>query len=205
MASPAPKVAIIIYSMYGHIVKLAEAEKAGVESAGGTATIFQIPETLPVEILGRMHAPDKPSYPIISADQLPSFDAFLFGIPTRYGNFPGQWKAFWDTTGALWATGGLAGKYAGSFVSTAGLGGGQETTVLNSISTLAHHGIIFVPLGYKNNFAQLSNLDAPHGGSPWGAGTLAGADGSRQPSALELEIATIQGKTFYETVAKVKF
>ncbi|KII84534.1 hypothetical protein PLICRDRAFT_45888 [Plicaturopsis crispa FD-325 SS-3] len=198
----APNVAIVIYSLYGHIVKLAEAEKAGIESAGGSATIFQIPETLSEDVLKLLHAPPRPDYPIIAAADLPKYDAFLFGIPTRFGNFPGQWKAFWDATGQLWATGALAGKYAGVFVSTAGQGGGQETTVLNSLSTLVHHGIIFVPLGYKSTFAQLTSLDAIHGGSPWGAGTFSGADGSRQPSALELEVATIQGKTFYETVAK---
>ncbi|KAL5498755.1 PST2_1 [Sanghuangporus vaninii] len=204
-AKMAPKVAIIIYSMYGHIAKLAESVKAGVESAGGTVTIFQIPETLSEDILKLMHAPPKPSYPVITSDDLVKYDAFLFGIPTRYGNFPGQWKAFWDATGALWAKGALYGKYAGVFVSTASPGGGQETTVSNAISTFTHHGVIFVPLGYKNTFAHLTNLNEVHGGSPWGAGTFAGGDGSRQPSALELEIATIQGKTFYETVSKVSF
>ncbi|KAJ7617326.1 NADH-quinone oxidoreductase [Roridomyces roridus] len=201
----APKIAIIIYSMYGHIAKLAEAEKKGIEAAGGNAEIFQIPETLPQEVLTKMYAPAKPDYPIIDADKLATFDAFLFGIPTRYGNFPGQWKAFWDTTGGLWSKGALAGKYAGAFVSTAGQGGGQETTIQNSISTLAHHGVIFVPFGYATAFPQLTSLDEVHGGSPWGAGTLAGPDGSRQPTALELEVAGIQGKSFYNIVSKVKF
>jgi len=99
--------------------------------------------------------------------------AYLFGIPTRYGNFPAQFKAFWDATGGLWATGALWGKYAGVFVSTAGLGGGQESTVIASISTLAHHGINYVPLGYKPAFPILTNLAEVHGGSPWGAGTFA--------------------------------
>jgi NAD(P)H dehydrogenase (quinone) len=201
----APKVAIVIYSMYGHIAKLAESVKAGVESAGGSATIFQIPETLPEAILAKMHAPPKPSYEIITTEKLATFDAFLLGIPTRYGNFPAQWKAFWDATGGLWSNGGLHGKYAGVFISTAGHGGGQESTAIASMSTFAHHGIIFVPFGYAKAFGQLTNLNEVHGGSPWGAGTFAGADGSRQPSALELEIATIQGKSFYETVSKVKF
>ncbi|KAF5364617.1 hypothetical protein D9758_005631 [Tetrapyrgos nigripes] len=160
----APKIAIIIYSMYGHIAKMAESVKKGIEEAGGSATIYQIPETLPQEVLTAMHAPPKPNYPIISAEQLPQFDAFLFGIPTRYGNFPGQWKAFWDTTGQLWFSGALAGKYASVFVSTASPGGGQETTVVNSLSTLTHHGIIYVPLGYSTTFSQLTNLDEVHGG-----------------------------------------
>ncbi|KAF8438904.1 flavoprotein-like protein [Boletus edulis BED1] len=201
----APRVAIIIYSMYGHIAKLAESVKAGVTAAGGSASIYQIPETLPGEILTKMHAPPKPDYPVISVNQLEDFDAFLFGIPTRYGNFPAQWKAFWDATGQLWATGALTGKFAGVFVSTGTPGGGQETTAITSLSTLAHHGIVYVPLGYKHTFAQFSNLNEPHGGSPWGAGAFAGGDGSRQPSALELEIAKIQGTKFYETVAKHKF
>jgi NAD(P)H dehydrogenase (quinone) len=128
--------------------------------------------------------------------------SFLFGIPTRYGNFPAQFKAFWDATGQLWANGSLTGKYAGVFISTASQGGGQESTAMNALSTFAHHGIIYVPLGYAHSFAQSSRLDEVHGGSPWGAGTFAGGDGSRQPSALELEIATIQGKMFWETVAK---
>ena len=114
-------------------------------------------------------------------------------------------QAFWDTTGALWAKGALAGKFASAFVSTASPGGGQEITISNTLSTLVHHGIIFVPLGYAQTFAQLTNLNEVHGGSPWGAGTYAGGDGSRQPSALELEIAKIQGKQFWEIVSKYKF
>jgi len=200
-----PKVAIVIYSLYGHVAKLAEAEKEGIEKAGGSVTIYQIAETLPQEILTKMHAPPKPNYPIITPQELATFDAFVLGIPTRYGNFSAQWKTFWDATGQLWASGGLHGKYAGVFISTAGHGGGQESTALAAMSTLAHHGINFVPFGYSKAFGQLTNLNEVHGGSPWGAGTFAGGDGSRQPSALELEIAGIQGKTFYEAVSKVKF
>lgn len=197
-----PKVAIVIYSMYGHIAKMAESVKAGVEAAGGSPQIFQVTETLSTEILAKMHAPDKPAYPVIQPAQLAEFDAFLLGIPTRYGNMPAQWKAFWDATGQLWMSGSLAGKHAGIFVSTASPGGGQETTALNTMSTLAHHGIVFVPLGYKFTFAQLTNLSEVHGSSPWGAGTFAGADGSRQPTALELEIANVQGREFYNVVKK---
>ncbi|KAJ5573374.1 NADH-quinone oxidoreductase [Penicillium hispanicum] len=200
----APKIAIVFYSMYGHIQKLAEAEKKGIESAGGKADIFQIGETLADEVLAKMHAPPKSSYPIVEPNDLLEYDAVLFGIPTRYGNFPAQWKTFWDKTGGIWATGGYWGKYAGLFISTGTLGGGQESTAISTMSTLTHHGFIYVPLGYKNTFAQLSNLEEVHGGSPWGAGTFAGADGSRQPTTLELSIAEAQGKAFYETVAKSK-
>lgn len=137
-----------------------------------------------------MHAPAKADYPVASAKTLEEYDgkfqistlpttlanrfkAFLFGIPTRFGNFPAQFKAFWDTTGGLWGSGALWGKYAGVFVSTASPGGGQESTALASISTLAHHGINYVPLGYKPAFSILTNLKEVHGGSPWGAGTFA--------------------------------
>ncbi|EJD54787.1 1,4-benzoquinone reductase [Auricularia subglabra TFB-10046 SS5] len=198
----APKVAIIIYTTWGHVAKLAESVLAGVKEAGGDATIYQVPETLSDDILAKMHAPPKPAYPVITPDQLPKFDAFLFGVPTRYGNQVAQFRTFWDATGQLWATGALYRKFAGIFVSTAGLGGGQEVTILQSISTLTHHGIIFIPLGYKPAFAQLTSVDEVHGGSPWGAGTLASSTGARQPSALELDVARIQGKEFYTAVEK---
>jgi len=203
----APKVAIVFYSMYGHIRKLAEAELEGIKAAGGSADLLQIEETLPDEVLTKMHAPPKDSsIPVLSdPKQLEAYDAVLFGIPTRYGNFPAQYKAFWDKTGGQWSTGAFYGKYAGVFVSTASQGGGQESTVIASLSTLVHHGFIYVPLGYKNAFPILTNLNEARGGSPWGAGTFAGGDGSRQPSPLELELATTQGKTFYETIAKVTF
>ncbi|KAJ3485301.1 hypothetical protein NLI96_g5062 [Meripilus lineatus] len=158
----------------------------------------RIAETLSPEVLAKMHAPPKPDYPVITPAELPQFNGFIFGIPTRYGNFPAQWKAFWDATGQLWASGALAGKYASVFVST-------ESTAVASLSTLTHHGIIYVPLGYSTTFAQLANVSEVRGGSPWGAGTFAGADGSRQPSALELELAGLQGEYFWNTVKKVNF
>lgn len=103
-----------------------------------------------------MHAPPKPTDVDVLSDpgDLEQFDAFLFGIPTRYGNFPAQWKTFWDKTGKQWSTGGFWGKYAGLFVSTAGLGGGQESTCIAAMSTLAHHGFLYVPLGYKTVFGM---------------------------------------------------
>ncbi|MCJ1367765.1 Minor allergen Alt a 7 [Acarospora aff. strigata] len=211
----APKIAIVFYSMYGHIQKLAEAEKAGIEAAGGTADLYQqnqritlpyrVEETLPQHVLELMHAPPKSDLPVITPGKLEEYDAFLFGVPTRYGNFPTQWKAFFDHTGKQWTQGSYWGKYVGMFVSTSTPGGGQESTVISAMSTLAHHGMIYVPLGYKTAFGILSNLDQARGGSPWGAGTFAGADGSRQPSDMELELAMIQGKSFYEAVSKVSF
>jgi len=201
----APRVAIIIYTTWGHVHKLADSVKAGIESAGGSAKIYQIAETLPQEVLTKMYAPPKPDLPIATPETLTEYDAFLFGIPTRYGNFPAQWKTFWDATGQLWASGALAGKYAGLFVSNSSLGGGHESTAIASLSTLAHHGIIYVPLGYKDSFQIQTNLEEVHGGTPWGCGTFTGPTGARQPTALELELATIQGKRFWETVAKVTF
>lgn len=199
----APKIAIIYYSTYGHIRTLAKSVHEGIVAAGGKADIFQIAETLSPEVLAKIHAPPKSDDPVITPEQLTNYDAFLFGVPTRYGNQPAQWRSFWDATGGLWAQGALAGKYVGIFVSTGTPGGGQEVTALNSISTFAHHGLVYVPLGYKHAFGLLTNLEEVHGGSPWGAGTFAGPDGSRQPTHLELEVASIQGKSFYDTVAKV--
>jgi NAD(P)H dehydrogenase (quinone) len=120
-----------------------------------------------------MYAPPKSNYPVVDAAVLEKYDAFLFGIPTRYGNFPAQWKTFWDTTGGQWVSGAYWGKYAGIFVSSAGQGGGQESTVIASLSTLVHSGIIYVPLGYATTFTQQADLSEVHGGSPWGAGTFA--------------------------------
>lgn len=199
----APKIAIVYYSMYGHIKQLADAELKGVKEAGGDATLLQIAETLPDDVLAKMHAPAKSGDTVLNDPaQLEEFDGILFGIPTRYGNFPAQYKTFWDKSGKQWAQGTFWGKYAGMFISTGTLGGGQESTAIAGMSTLTHHGFIYVPLGYKTTFAQLSNLEEVHGGSPWGAGTFSAGDGSRQPTELELSIAIAQGKAFYEAVSK---
>jgi NAD(P)H dehydrogenase (quinone) len=152
-----------------------------------------------------MHAPPKSDIPTITPDIIKTYDAFLLGIPTRYGNFPAQWKTFWDATGGLWQTGGLWGKYAGLFIGTGTAGGGQESTAIAAMSTLTHHGIIYVPLGYATTFPILADLSEVRGGSPWGAGTFSGADGSRMPSAKELELAEKQGHAFYGAVSKVNF
>ncbi|PFH50001.1 benzoquinone reductase [Amanita thiersii Skay4041] len=210
-------IAIIIYSMYGHIARMAEEEAKGITDAGGEVDIYQVPETLSDTILEKMHAPPKEKYKMITLDQMVKYDAFLFGVPTRYGNMPGQWKALWDATGKFWTTGALAGKYAGVFVSTSSLGGGQEMTVANMMSTLVHHGMIFVPLGYSRTADLLGDMNEVHGvlevdpgslflGSPWGAGTVVGVKPKdERPTPLELRIARIQGQLFCETVSRVKF
>jgi len=150
-------------------------------------------------------APKDASVPVVTPQDLTNYDAFLFGIPTRFGNYSAQWKTFIDELGQLWQQGALQGKYFGLFISTGTPGGGQESTAIAALSSWVHQGLVYVPLGYKNNFAQLANVNELRGGSPWGAGTFSGADGSRQPTALELELAEIQGKVFYETVSKVNF
>ncbi|KAH8593134.1 minor allergen Alt a 7 [Bisporella sp. PMI_857] len=190
--------------MYGHIKTLAEAEKSGIEKAGGTADLYQIPETLPEEVLTKMYAPLKAADVPVLEDPavLEGYDAFLLGIPTRYGNFPAQWKTFWDKTGKQWAEGAFWGKFAGIFISTSTLGGGQESTAIAAMSTLAHHGIIYLPFGYAKAFPLMSDLTEIHGGSPWGAGTFTAADGSRQPSQKELDIAAAQGEAFYQIALK---
>jgi len=200
-----PKVAIVFYTMYGHIYKLALSVQQGLKSVGINADLYQVPETLPAEVLAKMYAPPKPDVPIITPETLAKYDAFMLGIPTRYGNFPAQWKAFWDSTGGQWMSGGFWGKYAGIFVSTGTPGGGQESTAIAAMSTLTHHGIIYVPLGYKTAMPILGDLSEVHGGSPWGAGTFAGADGSRKPSELELRLAVVHGEAFGNAVKKVNF
>ena len=128
-------------------------------------------------------------------------DAYLFGIPTRYGTMPTQWKTFWDATGALWAKGALVGKLAGTFFSTASQHGGQETTALTTVTHFAHHGMVYVPIGFTHK--NLTDNSEVIGGSPYGAGTIAGGDGSRQPSEKELEIALYQGEFFAKFVNRI--
>lgn len=201
----APKIAVIYYSVYGHVRQMALSAQKGIASAGGKSDLFQVQETLSPEILKAIKAPPKADDPIISPNQLADYDGFMLGIPTRYGSMPAQWRTFWDSTGALWAKAALQGKYVTCFVSTGTPGGGQEMTPVSSMSTFAHHGLIYVPLGYKNAGKFLTNLDEVHGGSPWGAGTLAAGDGSRKPTANELGQAEAQGKQFWETLARVNF
>jgi NAD(P)H:quinone oxidoreductase type IV len=148
-----------------------------------------------------MTAPQKSGDPLISPAELAAYDGFLMGIPARLGTQPSQWRAFWEKTAPEWYAGAFTGKYAGIFISTASPHSGAEAVALTSIPTLTHHGIIFVPIGYKYGGNHIMNLTEVHGGSPWGASTLAEMDGSRQPSELELELAEIQGEQFYSIVS----
>ena len=181
---------------------LAEAVKEGIESTGNNATIYQVKETLPEEVLQKMYAPAKPDYPIATIEDLTEADGILFGVPTRFGAFPSQLKEFIDSMGGVWSSGALYHKPSGVFTST-GTGGGQETTIVSLLSTFAHHGMLYVPLGYKETMEDLRNVEDVNGGSAWGAATLANSDGSRQPSELELKVARAQGSEFGRAVHKL--
>ncbi|KAJ1911406.1 hypothetical protein IWQ60_010151 [Tieghemiomyces parasiticus] len=190
-----PKIFIIFYSLYGHLYTVAQSIKLGVEKANNAEVhLFQLKETLSPEVLAKMHAPAKPNVPILVPEDLAAADAFLFGIPTRFGNMPEQWKNLWDATGQLWMKGALVGKFAGIFFSTASQHGGQETTALTFLTTLAHHGIMYVPFGNRSSYL----MDHSHiiGGSAYGSGTITNGDGSRMPSQEELEIAEAQCQPF---------
>eukprot|EP00271_Cylindrocystis_brebissonii_P000501 TRINITY_DN1060_c0_g1_i1.p1 TRINITY_DN1060_c0_g1~~TRINITY_DN1060_c0_g1_i1.p1 ORF type:complete len:323 (-),score=79.15 TRINITY_DN1060_c0_g1_i1:1494-2462(-) len=198
---PTTRVFVVFYSMYGHIGKLAVKIKEGVDSVpGAEGVLFQVPETLPENVLKKMGAPPKPDIPVLDAKGLVDADAVLFGIPTRFGMMCAQMKAFLDSTGSLWQAQLLAGKPGGFFFSTGTQGGGQETTALTAISQLAHHGMLFVPVGYT--FEGLFSDDV-HGGSPYGSGTYAG-DGTRVPLDLELDLAFHQGKQMAEFAVNLK-
>jgi len=196
------KIAIIIYSLYHHVATLAEDVKKGVESVeGAQADIFQVPETLSDDIRKQLGDPPKLDLPIATPDTLVEYDGVIFGVRTRFGNMPVQIKSFIDGTGGLWAKGSLYHKLVGVFVSTS-IGGGREVTVYNCLSTFAHHGMLYVPLGYAKAFGELGTTSEAHGSSAWGAGCLAGSDGSRQPSETELKVARIQGEEFAKVVVK---
>ncbi|KAI9223410.1 flavoprotein-like protein [Blastocladiella britannica] len=195
-------IAIITYSLYGHINTLAEEMKKGIDATGhAKATIFRVPETLTEEVLTKMHAPPKKDYPIATPETMTSHDGILFGYPTRFGVMPAQMKAYYDQLGGLWFQGALIGKPVGTFVSTALQSGGMETTILASMPFFAHQGMIFVPFGPSS--PHLNAVDEVVGGSAWGAGTIATSTGARLPSDREKEIATIQGKNFGTFVAKL--
>mmetsp|Transcript_16266 Transcript_16266/g.22822 ORF Transcript_16266/g.22822 Transcript_16266/m.22822 type:complete len:209 (-) Transcript_16266:179-805(-) len=197
-----PKVLIVYYSMYKHIEKMAVAVGKGVEAAGGKVTIMRAPETLSEEVLKKMNAPEKNvEHKVATPQDLADADAIIFGIPTRFGMAAAQMKALIDHTGGLWMKGDLVGKPASMFVSTATQGGGQETTNLTFVTQLVHHGMIYVPIGYACK--KLFDMSEVHGGTPYGAGCFAGADGSREPSKLELEIAEFQGSHVTKVAAKL--
>lgn len=190
--------------MYGHVEGLARRMKKGVDSVEGVeAVLFRVPETLSEEVLVNMRAPVKDdSIPEIgSVDELKEADGFLFGFPTRFGCMAAQMKFFFDSTGHLWKEQSLAGKPAGFFVSTGTQGGGQESTAWTAITQLAHHGMLFVPVGYTFG-AGMFKMDSLRGGSPYGAGVFAG-DGTREANETELALAEHQGKNMAAIVKQL--
>ncbi|CEG63448.1 Putative NAD(P)H:quinone oxidoreductase, type IV [Rhizopus microsporus] len=191
------KVYVVIYTVYHHVYKLGIEVQKGLEASGVAAKMFQVQETLPESVLQKIRAPPKPELPVIRPEQLNEADGIILGFPTRFGTMPSQMKALLDGTGAAFATGALRGKLGGTFFSTGSQHGGQETTALTTVTYFAHQGMIYVPLGYP---AQLNDMSEIVGGSAYGAGTIAGGDGSREPSAKELEIAHIQGKSFGDVI-----
>lgn len=200
---PKLKIFIVFYSMYGHVEGLAKRMKKGVDGVDGVeGLLYRVPETLTREALDHMKVPPRDDdIPEISAADLVEADGFLFGFPTRYGCMAAQMKAFFDSTGTLWKEGKLVGKPAGFFVSTGTQGGGQETTAWTAITQLAHHGMLFVPIGYTFG-AGMFKMDSIRGGSPYGAGVFAG-DGTREPSETELALAEHQGKYMAAVVKKL--
>jgi NAD(P)H:quinone oxidoreductase type IV len=191
------KVQIVFYSMYGHIYKLAEAVAAGAREVEGVeVSLYQVSELVPEEVLARTGATAARAafahVAVAQPEQLAEADAIIFGTPTRFGNMCAQMRNFLDQTGQLWARGALIGKVGSVFTSSATQHGGQETTITSFHSTLLHHGMMVVGVPYSEQ--RLLNMNEITGGSPYGASTLAGGDGSRQPSENELAIARFQGR-----------
>ena len=186
------KILVLYYSMYGHVETMANAVAEGARRVtGAEVTIKRVPETMDAERFAQVGGKTQQSAAEATPDELPQYDAILLGTPTRFGNMSGQMRNFLDRTGGLWASGALYGKLASVFSST-GTGGGQETTITSTWTTLAHHGMVIVPIGYGTK--ELFDISQVRGGTPYGATTLAGGDGSRQPSEEELNIARYQGE-----------
>jgi len=195
-------VAIVYYSMYGHVRTLALEVKKGLEAVGCKATLLRVAETLPDEVLAKMGAPGiGKDDEVATAASLATYDALMFGFGTRFGMAPAQVKALMDSTGGLWQKGALIGKPAGLFVSTGTQNGGQETTALTFLTQLTHHGMVFVPMGYSTPL--LFDNTEVHGGSPYGCGTIAGPDGKREPSEHEKKVAVHHGEHFGKIAAKL--
>jgi NAD(P)H dehydrogenase (quinone) len=196
------KVLVLYYSAWGHVEKMAEAVAEGARAVPGTeVTIKRVPELVPEEVVKKSGMKlDQPA-PIVTVDELATYDAIIFGTPTRFGNMCAQMRNFLDQTGGLWMKGALVGKVGSVFASTGTQHGGQETTITSFHSTLLHQGMIIVGLPYA--FPGLTNMNEITGGTPYGATTLANADGSRQPSANELDGARYQGKHVAQITAKL--
>jgi NAD(P)H dehydrogenase (quinone) len=197
------RVLILYHSTYGHVERMAEAVAEGARSVEGVeAEIRRVPELVPEDVARQSGYKLDQAAPIASVDELPDYDAIIIGAGTRYGTAASQMRNFLDQTGGLWARGALMGKVGAAFTSTATQHGGQEVTLIGLIQTLLHHGMVVVGLPYA--WAGQSRLDEVTGGSPYGATTIAGADGSRMPSDNEIEGAQWQGRWVAETAKKLK-
>lgn len=186
------KVLVLYYSSWGHIERLAEEVAAGAgELAGVSVTIKRVPELVPDEVARSFHYKTDQKAPLAKPEELADYDAIIIGTPTRFGVMAAQMKNFLDQTGGLWAKGALVGKVGSVFTST-GTGGGNEATILTTWPLLAHHGLVIVGLPYAA--PDLASIEELKGGSPYGAGTIAAPDGSRQPSERELRLARFQGR-----------
>jgi NAD(P)H dehydrogenase (quinone) len=196
------KVLVLYYSSYGHIEQMADAVAEGARSAGAEVDIRRVPETAPAEVVKAAGFKADTAHEVIgNVNDLADYDAIVVGGPTRFGRMPSQLASFLDQAGGLWAKGSLNGKVGGAFTSTASQHGGQETTLFSILTNLLHFGITIVGLDY--GFQGQMGVDEVKGGSPYGATTIADGDGSRQPSAVELDGARYQGKRIAETAAKL--
>ena len=195
------KVLVLYYSSYGHIETMAGAVAEGARSAGATVDVKRVPELVPPEVAKASHFKLDQAAPIATVEELPNYDAIIVGVPTRFGNMAAQMKNFLDQTGPLWAKGALVGKVGAVFTSTATQHGGQESTILSTHTVLLHQGMVLVGLPYA--WQGQTTLKEITGGSPYGASTIAGGDGSRQPSANELEGAKWQGAHVARIAAKL--
>jgi NAD(P)H dehydrogenase (quinone) len=195
----AAKVLVLYYSTYGHMEKMAHAAAEGARKAGADVVVKRVPETVPEEIAKNAHFKlDQPA-PVATIEQLKDYDAIILGIPTRFGRMSAQMASFLDQAGGLWASGALVGKVGSVMSSSATQHGGQETTLFAGITNLLHFGMVIVGLPYS--FAGQMKIDEITGGSPYGATTIAGSQGQRQPSENELSAAQFQGDLVARTTA----
>ena len=201
------KLLVVFYSLYGHLQLMAEAAAEGARQVAGVEVdLRRVPETLSPETIAKMGASASQeklsAIPICTVEELAAADAILFGTPTRFGNMCGQMRQFLDSTGSLWLAGALVGKPGGVFTSTATQHGGQESTILSFHISLLHHGMVVVGLPYS--FQGQMGIEEIKGGSPYGASTIAGGQGERLPSPVELEAARFQGRHLAEIGKKLK-
>jgi NAD(P)H dehydrogenase (quinone) len=194
------KVLVLYYSSYGHIEKMAEAIADGARAAGASVDIKRVPELVPEDVARASHYKLDQKAPVAKVADLAEYDAVVIGTPTRFGNMAAQMKQFLDQAGALWAGDKLVGKVGSVFTSSATQHGGQESTILATHTVLLHLGFVIVGLPYA--FKGQTGLEEIKGGSPYGASTIAGPDGARQPTAVELEAARYQGRHVAEVAAK---